>query len=252
MIDKERQYLLSLGLVLPENEQELKIFEESTFNQTSTISQEEIEPERILQKLVKSSNSLSKSQSFFRRSVLAAKIVEECHNERRFGSVKFQKLVYLCENCSKINFNTNYTKQAAGPFDNKFIHSIKKQFESQNWIKIEKVKENGFIKTVFTPLSDISNYRPYYDNYFSDDNESINYILSKFKSSLTDDVELVATIFYCWDEIICNNSILSDELIIKMIYEWNPSKKKFSESEIRNKISWMKKNSIYPVKRTGI
>jgi hypothetical protein len=37
-----------------------------------------------------------------------------------------------------------------------------------------------------------------------------------------------------------------------MIYDWNPSKKKFSEQIIRNKIEWMKKNSIYPQEKTGI
>jgi hypothetical protein len=207
-MDKERKYLLSLGLVLPEDEQELKVFEKSNSNVIGTNLKNRIEPNRILNNLKKESSKENKSQSFFKRTVLAARIVEECYNERRFGSVKFQKLVYLCEQCSKINFRTNYSKQAAGPFDNKFIHSIKKQFESQNWIKIEKVSNDGFTKTVFTPLKDLDNYKKYYLSYFEEEQDSISYIISKFKNALTDDVELVATIFYCWSEILTNNKIL--------------------------------------------
>lgn len=247
MKDEERIYLLSLGLLLPENEEEIRIFENTKDNFNYTLTKEALDPNKILDS-IKDKSSLTKSQSYFKKSVLAAKIADECCREKRFGSVKFQKLVYLCENYSSFDFHSNYKKQAAGPLDNKFIHSIKKHFESQNWFKVEKTKENGFYKTAFRPLDNLNSYKEYYARYYKDDNEKIEYIISLFKKSLTIDVELVATIFYCCREILSKNEVPTDSNIIALVYSWNKSKLKFSEDDIKNKIEWMKEKSIYPNK----
>ena len=87
---------------------------------------------------------LSKSQSFFRRAVLAAKIAHEYHNEWAFGAVKFQKLVYLSEQVCNMKFISDYRKQAAGPMDHKFIHSIKREFEKLGYIVLRTAGSHGF------------------------------------------------------------------------------------------------------------
>ena len=192
------------------------------------------------------STKLTKSQTFFRRVVLAAKIAHDCHNEWTFGSVKFQKMVYLCEQVSQMNFSTNYSKQAAGPMDNKFIHSVKPQFEKQNWFKVEKIKSGKIEKVQFTPLDGIDGYKQYYNNYYQNVDNEIQHLIDTFKKWKTDNVELVATIYACWDEINNEKTTFSEELIIKKVYAWHKNKKKFSEEEINNTITWMKEKGIYP------
>jgi hypothetical protein len=202
----------------------------------------------------KKSNStikLTKSQTFFRRLVLAAEIVNSCYNERTFGSVKFQKLVYLCEHASRMNFSTSYIKQAAGPFDNKFMHTVKTQFNSQKWFKMERVKEGKYNKVKFYPLENVEKYKPYYQTYFGETDKNIQYIINTFHKSYTNDVELVATIFACWDEILNENAIFSNELIIRKVYDWSREKKKFSEESIVDKIGWMRTKGITPSDEIG-
>lgn len=252
MSDKLTKYLTALGLRLPENEKELEIFENASEGYTYVLKEEAIDPLRILEEIKaeqqNQNNKLSKSQSFFRRLVLAAKIADECHNELRFGSVKFQKLVYLCEWVSKMEFHTNYSKQAAGPFDNRFMHTVKAGFKKQGWFEVKRVTKNGMPKTIFKPLDNLDAYKPYYFKYYGAVASEIDSLINTFRTSYTNDVELVATIFECWLEIIKSNSIYSDNLIIQKVYAWNKSKKKFSEQDIVKKIVWMREQGIYPVR----
>lgn len=189
---------------------------------------------------------LSKSANYFRRVVLAAEIANKCYSERTFGRVKFQKLLYLCEQVSDMPLQTNYTKQAAGPFDNKFMHTITSEFKKKRWFNVEKIKDGKYTKVNYTPLEDIGGYKKYYENYYSTDNSKIQFIISLFHKSKTREVELVATIYACWQEIISKGEKTSDELIIKYVYDWAKEKKKFSQKEIINKISWMKEKGLIP------
>ena len=89
-------------------------------------------------------------------------------------------------------------------------------------------------------------YKKYYISYFSDVHTEIEYLINTLRNELTKDVELVATIFFCWAEIINKKSVFSSQLIIKKVYSFHPEKKKFSELEILRKIDWMKEKGIYP------
>ncbi len=116
------------------------------------------------------------------------------------------------------------------------MHSIKSQFSSQKWFKMEKVKEGKYQKVKFTPLECVEKYKSHYQRYYSDVDENIQFIINTFRKSYTNDVELVATIFSCWDEIQKENTIFSNELIVRNVYAWSKEKKKFSEKNIVNKI----------------
>lgn len=195
----------------------------------------------------KPKESLTRSQSFFRRVVLAARIANECHAERTFGSVKFQKLLYLCEHASNMRFNTNYTKQAAGPMDNRFIYAVKSEFEKQGWFKVDKVKDGTYTKVVFTPLENVDGYKTYYDRHFKDSDDAITHLIEFFRKWATKDIELVATIYSCWDEILKENAILTEELIVDRVYMWHKEKEKFTQDEIVNCYNRMIENNIAPV-----
>ncbi len=187
---------------------------------------------------------LNKSESYFRRAVLAAKIAQEYHMERSFGAVKFQKLVYLAEQTSAMNFASSYIKQAAGPMDNKFIHSIKGEFERQGWFTVSKVGE--YNKWVFTPGVNVAAYEAYYLNYFETEIDNIQFLIDSFRSWKSEKVELVATIFSCWSELIRSKSLINDAILIDKFYSFHKAKSKFTKDEIVNAIRWMEENDIYP------
>ncbi|OQX75276.1 MAG: hypothetical protein B6D64_11935 [Bacteroidetes bacterium 4484_276] len=102
-----------------------------------------------------------KKQIYFRRVVLAAEIASKLHNQPTFGHVKFQKLVYLCEQISKMNLHSNYSKQAAGPYDRKFIHSIDSELNRQKWFNIKQETVDGYKKFTYTPSVNLQKAKKY-------------------------------------------------------------------------------------------
>lgn len=222
---------------------------ESTEIATSYLEGNKISVDKYISKgllEIKGKSSLTKSETFFRRLVLAAEITNSCYNEKTFGSVKFQKLVYLCEHASKMNFSTNYSKQAAGPFDNKFMHSVGVGFKRQKWFDVKKIQEGQYKKVKYTPLESVEKYKSYYNNYYGEVDSEIQYIINTFLKSYTNEVELVATIYACWDEIINEKMIFSEKLIIQKVYSWSKQKKKFKEDDIKTKIDWMREKGFVP------
>jgi len=194
----------------------------------------------------KAKKNLTNSQSFFRRVVLAARIAHECHEERTFGRVKFQKLLYLCEHASNMKFNTRYTKQAAGPMDNRFIHAVIPEFERLGWFKVQKVKDGVYTKVVFTPLENIDGYKTYYNRHFEESDDAIMHLINTFRRWQTRNVELVATIYSCWEVILKEKTVLNEAIIVDRVYKFHKEKEKFKKSEIVDCYGWMIQNNIAP------
>ncbi|MEQ8471504.1 MAG: hypothetical protein RIC35_09970 [Marinoscillum sp.] len=189
-------------------------------------------------------DTLDKRQVYFRRVVLAGEIVKHLHAEYTFGHVKFMKLMYLCEKICEYNLEMRYSKQAAGPMDNRFIHSIDKEFKKQKWFEVRQ--EGPYNKYVYRALPGLSKQREYYSKYYSDYDEKIQWLISIFRSNKTEKVELIATIFACWEELLADNSIINDSIIISKVYKWSKEKKKFSEDKIIEGIRWMENNNLFP------
>ena len=189
-----------------------------------------------------------KKEIYFKRAVLAAEIVNELKEEITFGRVKFQKLVYLCENVVHMNLSVDrYKKFAAGPFDNKFMHSINAEFRRQKWYGVRNVKNGRFNKPQYFELEKIHKYKNYYKGYYSQNDESIHRIIDLFRYEKTRFAELIATLFYCWKEIEDNKEIYSFELMCDKFYTWAEEKQKFTREEISDGIEWMKEEQLTPL-----
>src|SRR5262249_48796565 len=157
-----------------------------------------------------------------------AEIVEHLHKEPSFGKVKFQKLVYLCEHVAEMGLTERYDKKAAGPFDNKFMHSIGKEFKKQKWFAIEQIKENNYIRYKFVPLEKHENYKGYYNSYFGNLDDKIQYIIELFRHLNTDFTELATTVFACYLELKKNNTVINQQALTDLFYNWAESKRRFS------------------------
>lgn len=192
-------------------------------------------------------NAKEKANLYFERTVLAAEIVNELHEERTFGRIKFQKMAYLCENVANMNLNDRYKKFAAGPFDNKFMHSINNELKKQKWFDVKNVKDGNFVVPKYSKLEKCDNYKTYYQRYFSNYDDGIKHIINLFRKSRTHNVELVATLFACWKEILDEKKEFTKELIYEKIYAWSKEKKKYSKNEIDEALILMEKERITPV-----
>jgi hypothetical protein len=193
-------------------------------------------------------NTKAKQIIYFKRSVLAAEIVNELMDERTFGRIKFQKMVYLCENVVHMNLSENrYKKFAAGPFDNRFMHSINKEFKKQRWFGVKIIKDGKYSKPQYFELENKDKYKDYYNTYFAEHDEAIQRLISLLKVQKTDFVELIATIFFSWKEIIDEKQDFQKEVIYDKVYLWAKEKKKFSTDNIDDAIQWMEDKKLTPI-----
>jgi hypothetical protein len=186
----------------------------------------------------------SKKAEYFKRAVLAAKIASDLHEQSTFGRVKFQKLVYLCEHVAKLQTEHRYQKFAAGPFDNKFMHSIEKEFSKQKWFRVEKVKKGTMTRSTYFPLEGCEKFRPYYNRYFHTTDNTIQYIIDLFKDKKTAFTEIAATLAACYFEILDKNEIFSEDLLLNKFYAWSEQKQKFSPTDVSSVWQWVKDKNI--------
>jgi hypothetical protein len=183
-------------------------------------------------------------QQYFKRVVLAAEIANHLHDEPTFGRVKFQKLVYLCEHAAKMDLNDRYTKQVAGPFDNKFMHTIEEEFKKNKWFEVKKIKEGKMTRSVYEQMSGAIGYKKYYQSYFSKEAEAIDYIINLFRKTKTDKTEVAATLYACYVELKEPALTASfDQLLIKF-YAWAKSKQRFEPELVESTWRWMIEKGI--------
>lgn len=190
--------------------------------------------------------SKGKALTYFKRAVLAAEIVTKLKDERTFGRVKFQKIVYICEHVAELELINRYMKFAAGPFDSKFMHSINKEFKKQKWFDVVMVVNGDFKVPKYIPLANPDGYKSYYIRYFSEYDYQIQTVIELFRAKKTDDTELAATVLACVLELKDEGSNLKWDTLFERFYDWHDKKKRFVEERIVNSFDWLGQNGLLP------
>ena len=178
---------------------------------------------------------------YYRRTVLATEIVWQLHKEPTLGHLKLQKLIYLCQKSADMQLPTNFLRQAMGPYDPQLMRSIDKQLKEKKWFEYKKEET-----LKYQPLEKAGQHHNDFIKYFSEESQSIQFIIDRFKTIKSDIVEIVATLYACIDNILNENAIFSEALLIQRFYEWSDEKKKFSEDQIKRVFSRMKETGIVP------
>jgi uncharacterized protein YwgA len=247
--------LANLGIIFPRTEEELDSIVTLESERVSVLNSYHINPSLLIKgvdlpkETSKSGTKLkstSKSRDYFKRAVLAAEITSQLYDEPTFGHVKLQKLIFLCENMAGLDFNNMYSKQAAGPYDHKFMHSIDQQFQRQKWFEVKTEIKSGYTKCTYIPSLKFNDHQKYYATCFKSKSQEIQYVIDIFRIEKTRFVELIATLFSCWQELIKTKKMVNDQSLVTSLYAWSKEKAKYKEDEVLSALTWMKKNGFAP------
>ncbi|MBO6623151.1 MAG: restriction endonuclease subunit S [Balneola sp.] len=179
---------------------------------------------------------------YYRRTVLAAEIVWQLHQQPTLGHVKLQKIIYLAKQTSSMMLPTNFLKQAAGPYDPKMARSIDKQLKKNKWFEFQK---DEFPK--YKPLENAGEHKADFNRYFHEEKENIQFFIDTFKKAKTDKVEIIATLYACWKELTEKDKTVTDDVLIEQFYNWSEEKAKFKHERLLKAINWMRDKGVYPV-----
>lgn len=217
---------------------EVKASDENTTNDVKQII-EKREEARIFKLPV-----LQPEEDFFyqKRKVLATYILNQSLSDPYLGDVKFMKLLHLADyHAVKRNLGQKFFQQAAGPYDNIFIHQYFKEVEGDNWFARVKKGERFHFSLGINHQESLKTY-----SYFTQDElNEVNKIIDLFKRDNYERPEIVSTLFAVWNNRIIRNEEISDELLMKDFLNWDTKKDKY-RFRLKNELQWMRDKGIVP------
>jgi type I restriction enzyme S subunit len=177
------------------------------------------------------------------KTVLAGHIIN-LNNTTDFGRVKFQKLLFLTEYICKIDFDSNYIKKVAGPYDDVLIKSIESDFTRMRFFNVVQDKTDNK-RVRYTALAGANELESLFLENFTDESLRINNTLLKFRPLSWGECELIATLYAVWNNRIIKNELITDELLYSDFMAWDKQKSKY-HSVFHKWLFWMKDERIIP------
>ncbi|WP_337077698.1 restriction endonuclease subunit S [Acinetobacter pittii] len=172
---------------------------------------------------------------------LAAEITFQLHTEPTFGHLKLQKLIYLCQQLKNMNLVTDFKQHAAGPYDPIMARYLDKEFKNREWFSYDSKRD-----LKYKPLSRCNDHRSAFNRYFAEDVSEIYDLIGLFRTSKSDHIEIVATLFACWLRLLEKKLSVTEEQLLKDFYAWSEEKKRFSKAEVLTGYKWMHQYSVIP------
>ena len=176
-----------------------------------------------------------------KRTLLAAEVVHQLHREPTLGHLKLQKLIYLCQKIERMQLPTNFLQQAAGPYDPEMARSLDKQLKDNKWFRYQREEKLKYI-----PLENAGEHRADFDKYFAEQKEGIHSLINLFRKEKSDHMEIVATLYACWERLLQEKAVVSDEMIFERFYQWSEEKSKYPLARLKTVIEKMCKHGIVP------
>lgn len=173
---------------------------------------------------------------------LAAEITFQLHTEQTFGHLKLQKLIYLCQQLKHMDLAADFKQHAAGPYDPVMARYLDKKFKDHEWFSYDPQRD-----LKYKPLSRCNDHRSAFNKYFAKDVTAIYDLIGLFRTSKSDHIEIVATLFACWLRLLEQKRLVTEEQLLKDFYAWSQEKKRFSKAEVLNGYKWMKQNLVVPL-----
>lgn len=174
---------------------------------------------------------------------LAAEITFQLHTEQTFGHLKLQKLIYLCQQLKHMDLAADFKQHAAGPYDPVMARYLDKKFKDHEWFSYDPQRD-----LKYKPLSRCNDHRSAFNKYFAKETSDIYALIGLFRTSKSDHIEIVATLFACWLRLLENKQSVTEEQLLKDFYAWSEEKNRFSKAEVLNGCKWMNMYSITPIK----
>lgn len=194
------------------------------------------EPTVVFEKTV---STIPPAKKGFAKQVLGGKIVSLFKNDKYFTHIKFQKLQYLAEQIAEEDLLWNYYRQSAGPYDNKFMHTVSNKLKQNKWFE-----ENNY---KFYPLPKANDVDKYYSGYFGNKEEKLNKLFSLLENATEKFCEAVAAVYAVWNNHIILKKPFDATEIKKEFFEWSSRKGEiFTENEFDKTLPWMQNQKIIP------
>lgn len=230
--------LRSYGYLFPVKDKQMEVYEKNV--ELKELPSELRTPSFVFNS--KTSTASTRRCTDVERAIVAGHIINKCNED--FGRVKFQKLLYLVEHVFQLDFNSNYERKAAGPYDRSLLKRVESTLQQYNFFKIPQNHQNNQ-RVHYIPLSAATDLCDLFSTCFAKEENSINHFLNLFRKAEWEQCEIVATLYAVWNNRIIRGQEISDLLLKQDFLDWDPNKAKY-ETRIDGALKWMKQKNIIP------
>lgn len=188
-----------------------------------------------------------------KRIALAATLIDESKGDPNFGLTKFVKLFYLADSMNRMELETDYYRQAAGPLDPRALYHDKVGLLPLGMRHgyFETRKEGQLTK--FVPKENLKAAIAKAKVLLGKELPRVRELIGKFKELNTMRSEAVATLYACWNDLLLEEKNVTDEMIVREFQKhWHPKKmtpekaKDFTDARLRRALAWMRAQEIVP------
>lgn len=181
---------------------------------------------------------------------------------KTLGRVKAEKIAHIIEAHFGVDLGRAPVRDAAGPVDFAHLLSIIGRGKSlgvfqerrrssskskngdlwQSFLGDEHV-EKGY---EFIPLSNFEQTANRMSDVFGKLSSQIDALIDTFIGLNTDESEIVATLYAAWNDILADGEDVTDERLFRVFYDWDKSKHRFQDGELRRMKAWMQALQLIP------
>ena len=168
-------------------------------------------------------------------------------HEKTLGSVKAEKIGHVVEAQAELDLGRVPVADVAGPVDyphlNKVVHRASRLF-AFDWKK--RAGRDGhefFMKSGFDRRLERSS------DMLGDKTAEVDRIIKLFLPMDTEQAEIVATLYACWNDFLAKGVAPADEEIIEDFYTWDESKRRIARWRLESALNWMRDHSLVPTGR---
>lgn len=173
---------------------------------------------------------------------LSLRIIEQLPNNYSMCKIKLNKIQSVILKMIKYNREPDYEKHAAGPYSKEMMNDVYETFETKGWVKLSK---NG-MRDIYTLDVNYKEGIKKYQEHFKEYDNEITRIIKLFENKDTQESEIIATLFYCWNDFLIDGVQPTDDQIIEQFYAWSKRKKYIETSKVKKNLAYMRKNNLIP------
>lgn len=182
------------------------------------------------------------------RASIGCYAINKLANAQYFGRTAAAKMMYLAQAHIGLDLDLKPEREAAGPLDT-WIYDFERQGQGKSWFEVnEKALANGRKKTEYRCLSGLSEPAAQAEALMTPDQKTeFDHLIYALADKKTEEVEIIATLFAVWNDFLIDGVQPTDEQIITDMREnWHERKGRFSPSDLKSWLSWLRKENFIP------
>lgn len=173
---------------------------------------------------------------------LSLRIIEQLPNNYSMCKIKLNKIQSVILKMINYNREPDYEKYAAGPYNKEMMKEVYDTFETEKWVKLSK---DG-MRDIYTLDESYKEGIKKYQEHFKEYDGEITRIIKLFENKDTQESEIIATLFYCWNDFLIDGIQPTDDQIIEQFYAWSKRKKYIKATKVKKNLTYMRKNNLIP------